>query len=557
MPISRPWLDVARSAFFEDLYRGRSVLAVGVGDGRAIELLLERGAARVVGVDGDARAVAEAVRRIGRRAELHTGAPSSVAGRFDVVWVQAGEALLAAPDELRAARERLSRDGWLVVAAASGERPGAAAGAGYYQLVDALAPHFRAVTMVGQAPLAGATLAPFGEEEAEPVLDAALVEHEAEVYVAVAGPRKLKLGFGLVALPDVALGTAQQDLMRARQELEQDLTRARQEAQVAVGKAREQAQADLTRVRQEAEQGLARARHEAQEAQAQVERLRRRIAELENAVDFERRRADDSQAAELRAQLAARERGMEELREAAVLHAEELRRRDAALAERDAYVEEMQRDARAAHALAERAAAAERNQAEAEARERAARLRIAELEGALKRQPAAAPAPATDGNKLAELEARLAKAEAKAADAQRESWAHLKARSDAEAAAAEVREDTVRKLKDARKVANIELMRAMEEATKKAVQLKEELSRSEAERKEAVAALRAAREEAAGLREAAARARPVGDEVRHEIERIGAALDGEGDRLRQLEEGLRRAVGVVAAAEFDFDAGRR
>src|SRR5262245_41763630 len=102
--VSRPWLDVARSAFFEELYRGRSVLCLGVGDGRAIEVLLERGAARVVGVDGDAKAVAEAVRRVGPRAELHEGSASTVSGRFDVVWAASAEALLASAEELRAAR---------------------------------------------------------------------------------------------------------------------------------------------------------------------------------------------------------------------------------------------------------------------------------------------------------------------------------------------------------------------------------------------------------------------------------------------------------------------
>ena len=57
----------------------------------------------------------------------------------------------------------------------------------------------------------------------------------------------------------------------------------------------------------------------------------------------------------------------------------------------------------------------------------------------------------------------------------------MKARSEAEQAAAEVREDTVRKLRDARKLASVELTRAMEDATKKAVQLREELARTELE----------------------------------------------------------------------------
>jgi hypothetical protein len=86
--------------------------------------------------------------------------------------------------------------------------------------------------------------------------------------------------------------------------------------------------------------------------------------------------------------------------------------------------------------------------------------------------------------RLAELEAECNKLREKEKDARAEAWKALKARSEAEAAAAEVREDTVRKLKDARKLASVELMRAMEEATKKNVSLKEELVRTERERKE-------------------------------------------------------------------------
>ena len=45
----------------------------------------------------------------------------------------------------------------------------------------------------------------------------------------------------------------------------------------------------------------------------------------------------------------------------------------------------------------------------------------------------------------------------------------------------------MRKLKDARKLASVELTRATEEAMKKAVTLKEELTRTERERKELLA----------------------------------------------------------------------
>src|SRR5439155_149706 len=130
--------------------------------------------------------------------------------------------------------------------------------------------------------------------------------------------------------------------------------------------------------------------------------------------------------------------------------------------------------------------------------------------------------------------------------------AHLKARSDAEAAAAEAREDAVRRLKDARKIANVELMRAMDEATRKAVSLKEELQRTEGERREAVAALRAAELERDRPR---AEAEPMvgahsSQEIMAELEQIERLIEGEGARLGGLEDGLRRAVATIAAAEF-------
>ena len=170
-------------------------------------------------------------------------------------------------------------------------------------------------------------------------------------------------------------------------------------------------------------------------------------------------------------------------------------------------------------------------------------------------EPAAAAAPAADAQaeelrrQVAELEARCARLQAKANDSERESWQHLKARSEAEAAAAEVREDTVRKLKDARKIANVELMRAMEEATRKAVMLKEELVRTERERKEAVASAAAANEELAREREA------LGDKVQRaaaeEASRVLATLE---KRVLDAEAERDRALSLVKGGAGDMGA---
>ena len=49
--------------------------------------------------------------------------------------------------------------------------------------------------------------------------------------------------------------------------------------------------------------------------------------------------------------------------------------------------------------------------------------------------------------------------------------------------------------RQARKLASVEMTRAMEEATKKAVQLREELGRTEIERKEAISLIKELRSE--------------------------------------------------------------
>ena len=51
MVVSRRWLDVARAAFLEELYRGRSVLCVGVGVCEATGVVFGFGVGLGLGVD--------------------------------------------------------------------------------------------------------------------------------------------------------------------------------------------------------------------------------------------------------------------------------------------------------------------------------------------------------------------------------------------------------------------------------------------------------------------------------------------------------------------------
>lgn len=556
--ISRSWLDVSRGAWLEPLYRNRSVLCVGIGDGAGIEVLLRRGARHVIGLTAEPQAITRVQERLEAwrgRFELHTGTVRSLPDRFDVVLVAdalqlAGEGPGASWQEvLNVLCQHVQPEGWLVAAARAVEGGGDGEGVGYYELADALADDFPAVTMLGQTPLQGVALAPFGEDEVEPVLDASLVEPGSpSLYVAVAGPRQLSLGYGVVLLPPEAV----------EEEISAKPVRGPgpgpgpgpgERAELA-GLRAQQEQTRLELARLEAE------RTELAATRERMEALRR---------DHEQRLAQEAgRRAEAEGQLAARERAVEELREAGLKHSREMQQMRAALEERDAYIAELEQGSRTIEPLRAQLREASARATEAEGKERTTRRRVAELEGVIMRlereraanpAPAAAPAaaaatsePSTSGaaveQQLSELRTQLEKQKTRADELQREAWAHLKARSEAEAAAAEVREDTVRKLKDARKVANLELMRAMEEATKKAVALKEELVRCERERKEAIAALKQAREQGG-----------ASEDLQRELNRLkdeNTAMGSERERHLQTQREAERELGALRAVREEL-----
>lgn len=155
--------------------------------------------------------------------------------------------------------------------------------------------------------------------------------------------------------------------------------------------------------------------------------------------------------------------------------------------------------------------------------------------------------------RVAELSAENDRLKDKATEAERETWKHMKARSEAEQTAAEVREDTVRKLRDARKLASVELTRAMEDATKKAVQLREELARTEAERKEALGQIKEMRSARDIALEQAAAAKQELDSLRWSTAGAGGGPDLNEERQRALstlnEERAARQAAQQAADE--------
>jgi chromosome segregation ATPase len=334
---------------------------------------------------------------------------------------------------------------------------------------------------MGQAPFAGSTLVEYGVSEPDPVLDGTLVPkgERVEWYVVVGGPKRAgSRGYGVMQVP---LG---------------DVSALPAERRTAPQPAPERAAPPVPKPQP----------------------------------PMPKPQSDD----ELKQLLTAAQKGKAELQKFVL----ELQGQ---LAERDGYIAELDGERREIARLREETRRAGERADKAESAERDTRKKLAEAEGMIVRLRGGAPLPATmmtaataaPAADVAALQAELEKLKQKEADARAEAWKALKQRADAEAAAADVREDTVRKLKDARKLASVELTRATEEAMKKAVTLKEELARAERERKELIADVKRLNAELESARSAPA-APPTGD----------TALSG---RINALERELMNADAIAAA----------
>jgi hypothetical protein len=454
--------------YVQDLLAGAHVLEVGSDGGG--DMLRGRGA-----------------RSVGRAqpGEL-AGLP---AGEFDVAF-----ALEVDAQQLRDVTTALKRvvkpEGTIVLAVPSRDRPGARAGASYYELVDLFEPLFPSVKMVGQAPFAGSTLVEYGAADPDPVLDGTLVPkgERVEWYVVIGGPKRGgSRGYGVMQVPlgDVAALPAE-----------------RRTAAPPV--------------------------------------VEKRAAPPVPVVAPPKPSSDE----ELKQLLAAAQKGKAELQEFVL-------KLQAQLAERDAYVAEFDGERREIARLREETRRAGERADKADAAERETRKKLAEAEGTIVRLRSGAPLPASSplaaSTDLSAIHAEMEKLKQREADARADAWKAHKQRADAESAAAEVREDTVRKLKDARKLASVELTRATEEAMKKAVTLKEDLTRTERERKELIAEVKRL---AAELE--AARAMPPAPPAPPVTESAPAATSESGDlalrgRVNTLERELMNADAIAAA----------
>ena len=199
-------------SYLEPLLAGRRVLELGSGGGASAAHLAAHGALEVLGVDTDAAQVDQARARYevpNLAFRLATNLLEVVPGRlYDVVLVPEAEVVLRRPEAIPALARYLADGGRLVLVATSADRGAAVPateGVGYYELTDALLPHFPAVQMFGVTPFAGFGVVEFDVGGEGLRVDSRLVEGGAELpaaYVAVASAsRAPELGYALVQVP--------------------------------------------------------------------------------------------------------------------------------------------------------------------------------------------------------------------------------------------------------------------------------------------------------------------------------------------------------------------
>ena len=193
-------------SYLRPMIEGRRVLEVGCDSGEAAALLVRMGAKSVIGA-GSSRDVSEA------RARHHEGALGFVtmvegaidaSGVFDLVLVPDATEILRnrGPVKLSALLSLVAPSGRLACVVANGD---SSEGLPYYDVVDALTPHFSKVRMFGQTPFSAYGIAEFDEASVDLRVESELAEREPEEpshYIALAGPDEPHaLGYALVQIP--------------------------------------------------------------------------------------------------------------------------------------------------------------------------------------------------------------------------------------------------------------------------------------------------------------------------------------------------------------------
>lgn len=190
--------------YLRPVVAGRRVLEIGCGNGDAAALLLRLGAKQVI-ASGSAQDVAGAKARH-REAGLvfATLGSGAIEAGFDLVVVPEAADVLRGRGAvtLSGLRALIGSPGWLACIVGNGDK---GEGLPYFDVVDALTPHFSKVRMFGQTPFHAYGIAEFDEAaSAELRLESDLVEAQPEPshYIALAGPdAPLSLGYALVQVP--------------------------------------------------------------------------------------------------------------------------------------------------------------------------------------------------------------------------------------------------------------------------------------------------------------------------------------------------------------------
>jgi SAM-dependent methyltransferase/uncharacterized protein YukE len=325
---------------------GRRVLELGCGGGDSAALLLRLGARQVVGA-GKSQEITSARARHREAGlafvALGTGA---IEGDFDLAVVPDGSHFLwgRGPVELSAVLALLGPNGRLACIVENGD---SGEGMPYFDVVDALAPHFARVRMFGQTPFHAYGIAEFDETAVTDLrVETELVSDQPEPshYIALAGPDELlSLGYALVQIPLGADGRNESQLppvpaLLATPPSDATLVELRQKLMESEGRAE-----GLLRVShaqgEEIEELRARLRRTAEaraELDEEVGRLRRALMEADDSVVKLTRRTTEEMTA-LAERLTAGLRG--DTRASPLSH-DELRQREKELAERESALSE-------------------------------------------------------------------------------------------------------------------------------------------------------------------------------------------------------------------------
>jgi SAM-dependent methyltransferase len=311
-PFSR---RLAVYGYLAPLVVGRRVIEVGCGTGAGAARLQALGAADVLGVDTDPRAIARAGRGVAASSELgglefRALEPRALrgAGEFDLVVVPEAAALLGPSPMITAAtlQALCGPGGQVALLVQSADAPGPAAGpgaAGYYEVVELLQQAFPRVRMFGLTPFAAFGLAEFAEAPSGLRIDGALVEEAGEHpthYLAVAGPDEdFDLGYALMQIPAAADGGAAVPAIEARSTSSADVSDLRRRLAESEGKCEGLLRVSRAQT-EEIEELRARLRRGAEareELDQEMGRLRRSLTEVDASVlDLTRRTTQEMAA---------------------------------------------------------------------------------------------------------------------------------------------------------------------------------------------------------------------------------------------------------------------